>query len=580
MELQRRLPEYMVPSAMMRLESLPLSPNGKLDRKALPTPDAEPGFTAPYIAPRNETEIILAEIWAEVLRRKNIGIHENFFAMGGHSLSATLATARARAALKTDLPLRALYESPTVAGLADWIIARKSGESTYESLPTIIHDAANLHAEFPLAAIQQAYWIGRRQGFELGGTSAHIYLEFDAREVDVARLEQAIQTLVCRHDMLRAVIGPDGLQKILPSVPPYQISVLDLTNCAPSEAQLQIKKIRGEMSHYIFDPAVWPLFDIRIEQLPAGSARLHVGLDVMILDAGSIGLLTRELARLYRDPGTELVPFDISFRDYVLAEERLKSSALYQRSRDFWLRRIETLPPSPELPLLGREAPAGAQFTRHRKVIGAASWQRLQQRAVTSGLTPSSLLLAAYARVLAWWSKTPDFTLNLTTFNRLPMHPQVASLIGDFTSLTLVPVEWTTDSFQANAVALQHSLVEGLDHPYFHGIEVLRELAWRRDDRLSAAMPVVLTSTLALNTGNAKFDMPFPAELVSGITQTPQTYLDNQLSERDGELVLNWDVIEEMFPEGLIGKMFGAYVGLLERLANEEGAWSEAGRMR
>jgi amino acid adenylation domain-containing protein len=578
-ELQRRLPEYMVPSAIMRLESLPLSANGKLDRKALPTPDAEPGFTSSYTAPRNETENVLARIWAEVLHRKDIGIHENFFEMGGHSLSATLATARARATLKIDLPLRALYESPTVARLAEWIISQTRGDWAYESLPVITHDAVNHYAEFPLAAIQQAYWIGRRQGFELGGTSAHLYLEFDAREVNVNRLEQAVQMLVRRHDMLRAVIGADGLQRILPSVPPYQISVLDLTNCGAAEAQFQIEKIRGEMSHYVFDPNVWPLFDIRMEQLSGGLARLHVGIDVLILDAGSIGILTRELARLYRDPGADMVPLDISFRDYVLAEEQLKSSVLYRRSREFWLQRIESLPPSPQLPLLGRETPAGAQFTRHRGTIGADSWQKLQQRAAACGLTPSSLLLAAYARVLAWWSKSQHFTLNLTTFNRLPMHPQVSSLIGDFTSLTLVPVEWTADSFQANALAIQRSLVEGLDHSHFHGVEVLRELARRRGDRLSAAMPVVLTSTLALNTADTKFDAPFQVELVSGITQTPQTYLDNQLSEKDGELVLNWDVIEEMFPAGLMGEMFVAYGGLLERLAQEERAWSEEGGM-
>jgi len=119
--LKRSLPEYMVPSAYVVLEALPLTPNGKVDRRALPAPGGDAVIRGEYVAPRNPTEEVLAGIWSEVLKLDRVGVHDNFFELGGHSLLATRVMARIRDAFKLDLPLRALFETPSVGELADWL---------------------------------------------------------------------------------------------------------------------------------------------------------------------------------------------------------------------------------------------------------------------------------------------------------------------------------------------------------------------------------------------------------------------------------------------------------------------------
>jgi acyl carrier protein len=138
----------MIPSALVFLESLPLTPNGKVDRKALPIPDqARPELDAIYVRARNPVEEMLAEIWAEVLKVERIGIHDNFFDLGGHSLLATQVTSRLRDRLQIDLPLRTLFEKPTVEGLAVAIIEKQATEAPAEQLSGILAEIDSLTAE-------------------------------------------------------------------------------------------------------------------------------------------------------------------------------------------------------------------------------------------------------------------------------------------------------------------------------------------------------------------------------------------------------------------------------------------------
>ncbi|HAG80829.1 MAG TPA: non-ribosomal peptide synthetase, partial [Cyanobacteria bacterium UBA12227] len=160
-------------------------------------------------------------------------------------------------------------------------------------------------------------------------------------------------------------------------------------------------------------------------------------------------------------PGLEL-----SFRDYVLAEINLRNSQLYQRSKEYWLNRIPTLPPSPELPLQKNPAAiAHPRFLRRSGKLDSDTWERLKKRASLANLTPSGLLLAAFAEILTLWSKTPKFTINLTLFNRLPLHPQVNQIVGDFTSLTLLTVDNSgEDSFEVRSRRIQKQFWDDFDH--------------------------------------------------------------------------------------------------------------------
>ncbi|HSG41069.1 MAG TPA: amino acid adenylation domain-containing protein, partial [Thermoanaerobaculia bacterium] len=435
------LPEYMVPSAVVILEAFPLTPNGKVDRKALPAPERFEGETG-YVAPATPTEEALAAIWAGVLGLERVGTRDNFFEMGGHSVLATRLMFRIRETLGVELPLRTLFEAPTVARLAAAVAAHRAEEvETSAELPAIEPNAAEGHLPFPLTDVQEAYWIGRSGALELGSVSTHLYFEIDMPELDVARLNHALRRLIDRHGMLRAIVLADGRQQILPEVPPYEVTVLDLRGLGPEETERGALEARDRMSHQVLPSDRWPLFEIAATLLP-DRVRLHVSLDLLIGDAWSFRILGREVSALYLDPELDLPRLDLSFRDYVVAEVALRESRAYQRALAYWRERLATLPPAPALPLARNpgeiETP---RFVRRLGRLSRGDWARLKARATQEALTPSGVLLAAWSEVLAAWSETPDLTVNLTLFNRLPLHPQVDDIVGDFTSLTLLAVE-------------------------------------------------------------------------------------------------------------------------------------------
>jgi len=438
----------------------------------------------------------------------------------------------------------------------------------------IVPAAAERHQPFPLTDIQQAYWIGRGGELELGNVAPHFYTEVDFEALDLERLEAVLRLLIARHDMLRAVVSADGFQRILPEVPAYEVGVLDLRGERPETAAAALAETRERLSHQVLDAGRWPLFEIRASRLPDGRVRLHLSLDLLIGDAWSFQIFFRELFGLYADPGLELPRLELSFRDYVLAELSFRGSARYRRAESYWRHRLADLPGPPELPLL--KSPGAVErprFVRFSHRLEREVWQRLKQRGASAGLTPSGLLLAAFAEVLAAWSKNPRFVINLTQFNRLPLHPQVDRIMGDFSSTLLLAVEAGPGPFLERARHLQQQLWRDLEHAEVSGVRVMRRLA-AREGAMGAGMPVVFTSTL-----RQAEDRPLPPgpswELAYSISQTPQVWLDHRVTEDAGALAFNWDAVEELFPPGLLDDMFAAYRGLLDRLAAREESWEE-----
>ncbi|TKT78137.1 non-ribosomal peptide synthetase [Aquamicrobium sp. LC103] len=564
--LARDLPSHMVPTLWQRLDTLPHLPNGKVDRKALPGI----GGTGRHelVAPRNETEARLAGIWADVLGVPEIGVHDGFFNLGGHSLLAIRIIARIEAEFAISLPLKTLFERPTVARLAEAVEERNNASAA--ARPQLVPDPSSRFEPFPLTDIQQAYWLGRNGGFELGNVGSHGYREFDVDGLDLEAFEAALRKLIARHDMLRAVVDADGSQRVLEDVPPYAVAVTDLRADAERDDRLAV--IRERLSHQMFAPSRWPLFHIEAARLDDDTTRLFVGFDVLIGDAWSFKLMAREVAVLLA--GEELPPLELTFRDYVLAERALEGSESHRRAVEHWRARLETLPPSPELPLA--KAPsqiATPHFRRRSATLSAKDWAQFKERASEAGLTPTSAVLAAFSEVLARWSRKSHFTLNLTLFSREPVHPDVGSIVGDFTASLLLAADFSgRDAFVSRARRLQERLLDDLDHRSVSGVRVLRDLMQRQGRAASALMPVVFTSVL--NQAQASDGgSPLGARLVNSVSQTPQVYLDHQVAEEQGALVFNWDAIEELFPQGMLDAMFSTYERFLRSLATDAESW-------
>ncbi|WP_369201246.1 amino acid adenylation domain-containing protein [Streptomyces sp. PU-14G] len=557
----------MVPDTTAVLHELPLTRNGKTDRAAvrarlaeLAADHQEQGAPAVHEPPRTDAECLVAAAWTDVLRlpAPGPGRTDDFFALGGDSLLATRLISRLRADGAQGIALSALFAHPSLADFAETLHLGPARPPAQPPAP----DPEHRHDPFPPTDVQLAYWLGRGEDFTLGGVGCHFYREYDIPGLDVPRLEEAVNRLVARHPMLRAVFDDEGNQRVLAEVPRFTVEVTE----AAGDPDASRAALRDTWSHHVFDPGQWPLFSVAAVRDDHG-ARLAVGMDNLVLDALSILTFYSELSALYADPDAELPPVDVTFRDHVLATSTDPDELA--AAEQHWNKRLDTLPPAPRLPLAGDPAGITApRFERRTAVLDPEARRALEERARAHGVTPSAVLLTAYCEVLSLWSAERDLTVNLTLFDRREAHPHITRVLGDFTSLVLVGHEHRPDEpWLTGARRTQRELWQALDHRSLSAVQVLRRFA-RRTGQAEVTMPVVFTSALGLDAGEDEAGLF--TDQVYGITQTPQVWLDHQAVERrtpEGTVIdLHWDSVEGLFPEDVADTMFTAYTAHLHRL--------------
>ncbi|MGW0827043.1 amino acid adenylation domain-containing protein [Streptomyces sp. NPDC002845] len=495
----------------------------------------------------------------------------DFLSAGGHSLLALRLVTRLRAAFAVDLPLSAVLTAPTPRALAQLLRELVLGTTAAESpevLPPLLASPGEASEPFALTGIQQAYWAGRRDDFDLGGVDSHLYAEVDVPSLDVDRLARVWRTLIERHPMLRAVITEDGRQRILPTVAPYEIHTLDLRH-APDAAE-RLAAARTRLSHPRRDTAAWPLFTIEAALLPDGGTRLFLSFDLLIGDALSWQILYREARALYQDPGAELPPLTMTFADYVAYQHTLTSSDRYARDRAYWRGRLPELPAPAPLPVLTTPGHEGQpRFHRLQTCWTPTEFGALRAAAAAHGTTLSALLLAAFSDSLGRFTNTRAFLVNVTVYNRLPIHPQINQVVGDFTSTVLTSVDLSGVTFAERLRTLQHQLWADLDHSTYSGVDVLREL--RGTPQGAAGAPVVFTSTLDMEVPGED-PGPFPGRIVHGIGQTPQVLLDYQTYEAAGQLVINLDTLTGALPDGFVQALLDDHTAALRALIEDPAA--------
>ncbi|MET9972704.1 condensation domain-containing protein, partial [Streptomyces sp. NPDC006356] len=411
----------------------------------------------------------------------------------------------------------------------------------------------------------------------LGGVAAHFYNEFDGEGVDPQRLEQAVRALLARHAQLRAVFADDGRQHTPATAAWPGLRVHDLRELPEDEAARRLEQLRDELSHRMLRVGDGEVFDVQLSLLPGGRTRTHLNLDMLAADALSLRVLLADLATLYR--GTDpLASIGYSYRRY-LADRAASAERARDMRRDsaWWAARMPDLPGAPALPVLpGAQAAERPRVTRRHHWLPPELREALFARAHRHGVTPAMALAAAYCEVLAAWSADHRFLLNVPLFDREPLHPDVPLLVGDFTGSVLLAADLSrTASFQDRARATQERFLDDAAHASYSGVEVLRDLNRAQPGGGRVLAPVVFTS--ALNLGElfsedvrACFGRP-----VWIISQGPQVWLDAQVTELDGGLLVNWDALEQAFPDGMLDAMFAAYRTLVDRLAASDTPWNE-----
>jgi len=435
----------------------------------------------------------------------------------------------------------------------------------------IVPDRLHRHDEFPLTDLQSAYLFGRSDAFQLGGVACHGYLEFQFDTLDDVRLSVAWNQLIRRHDMLRAIVQPDGSQRVLAEVPEYFIECEDVRERGSQAEQQAVQRFRDLLSHRNSDPGEWPLVELKVT-LGVQRAILHLSVDLIVCDFQSVRLLLTELSAIYAGRPISAVP-TLSFRDCVLAQRRQKEGPRFRRDREYWMQRIETLPAAPVLPASNRTV--ATEFFRQSFALDEAAFRRFAAFAGKEGVGVSAALLTVYAEVIGRWSAQDAFTLSLTVMQRdLAAHAEMDEIVGDFSSVELLGIQLERHhTFIEQVHAVQSQLWADLDHQRFSGVEVLREIG-RQRGRDAAMFPVAFTSALA--SGSECRSNFFPGGKLSyGITQTPQVAIDCQIGPGEDGLILNWDIRVGAIPDSVARDMFLAFESRVTQLCNEGALWRQ-----
>lgn len=411
---------------------------------------------------------------------------------------------------------------------------------------------------FVLTDVQQSYLMGRSNLFDYGGVACHIYLQLNYDSLDVNRTEEIWNYLIARHEMLRTVIHEEGYQQIMESAPHFYVTDHHDT---PAE------KIMEQMGHEQFKVGSWPYFAVGVSNYENGAV-MHFSIEFIIADWTSIWMLLHQFEELYFGRISEISEPDVSFRDYVIAEKELKESAACERDRHYWLSRMDDFPMCPQIETEPYSAEKEVRFDRKFLQLSPERWENIKNFAYQYNVTPTVLVLMAYAHTLSCYSENKRFSINLTMLNRQPLHKNIGKVIGDFTSLTLLDIDLDNDDpFIENVKRTNMRLFEDMDHNLYSGVAFMREIANKKGSA-AASMPYVFTSAVGLLSSMENESVSGMLSGI-GISQTPQVFIDCQVMDGSFGMQVNWDVRRGVFKDGMIDDMFTLFSEMLQSMANQ-----------
>ncbi|HEV7924065.1 MAG TPA: amino acid adenylation domain-containing protein, partial [Verrucomicrobiae bacterium] len=426
-----KLPDYMIPVAFMVLERMPLTPNGKVDRTALPAPDGEnPNGEETFIAPRTPPEEMMAKIWRDVLGMKQVGIHDNFFGLGGDSLSAMQVISRVRDQCQMELSLSELFTTPTVAGLTAGLA--KNG---HVKPPAQIRRAERFGG-FPLSFVQQRLWF--LQQIEPESTAYHISMAIRLiGKLDVQALQKALQAIIQRHEILRTTFASaDGNpSQIIAPVGPMAWKMSDLRETPQPERDAHMQRLVREESVRAFDMARGPLLRLTLLRLGEQEHLLLVVMHHIISDGWSMGILFGELGKLYDafSTGTpvSLPALRIQYADFARWQRQTFQGDALEKDCRYWKEKLAGAPTSLALPA---DHPAGPDYGyragQQKVVLPESLMQSVLALSRREGSTPFMTMMTALVIALHQWSRQPEIVVGTVIAGR--NRREIEPLIGCF----------------------------------------------------------------------------------------------------------------------------------------------------
>ena len=434
--LRQRLPEYMIPVVWMQLEELPLTPHGKVDRRALPAPEAIREGADRFETARTPTEEIVAGIWAEVLGLERVGMEEGFFELGGHSLFATQIVSRIKAGFGIELPLREIFERPTVESLSQRIEDARREEAVLGAPPL---GRASREGPIPLSFAQQRLWFIDQlmPNNPIYNCPGGVRLE---GRLDLDALEGALNEIVRRHEALRTRIevekGAPG--QVIDEWKPQRLEVADLTGVPREEREREAGRIAREEAETGFDLCRGPL--LRVKALKFGEED-HVLLYTMshiVTDGWSMGILLKEVGALYQSyrlgEPSALEELEIQYADYAVWQRNWLRGEALERQLSYWRRQLEGAPAVLELPTDRlRQQVQSSRGGSQSLAVSAELTARIKDLSRRRDVTLFMALLAAFQTLLYRYSWQEDIVVGTGIANR-NLH-ETENLIGFFVNM-------------------------------------------------------------------------------------------------------------------------------------------------
>ncbi|UCJ09145.1 non-ribosomal peptide synthase/polyketide synthase [Chitinophaga pendula] len=427
--IRQQLPDYMVPAILIPLDRIPLSSNGKADKKALPAPTTVDGLaTREYVAPRTETEQIVAHIWQELLAVEKVGVHDNFFELGGHSLLSMRLIAAVRKRLGVELPVKALFVHTTIATLAEHVLQQKGQQAL---LPTIT--PAVRPERIPLSFSQERLWfIDQLEGSVQYHMPAALRL---SGILDKTALSFALTQIVHRHESLRTVIKEDdgrAYQTVLPNGK-WKMGVIDKPLYKKDPAALQA--LIQEITEQPFNLAKDHMLRVQLISLGKETHILVLVMHHIASDGWSVNLLVKELVALYHAYSSGhtpplLTPLPLQYADYAIWQRTYLTGAILDNKLAYWQHQLSGVTPL-ELPLdYSRPAAQSINGAMKQFRFDKSLYAGLQQLAHQTGATLYMTVLAAFKVLLYRYSRQEDICIGTPVDGR--MQQETEELIGYF----------------------------------------------------------------------------------------------------------------------------------------------------
>lgn len=560
--LQTNVPQYMVPPVIFLLDSLPLTPNGKVDRKVLPEPERHVDEET-YVAARNTTEEILTAIWTSLLGLDRVGVYDNFFELGGHSLLATQVISRIKEAFTVDLPVRELFDSPTIEALGQKL------ENYKNALPSVLPPIVPVDRdrEIPLSFAQERLWFLDQMEQQSAAYNAATAVRLIG-ELNIKALEKSLAEIVNRHEALRTTfrITDEGKPvQVLKPVVPLQLVIIDLEAAADREQKMH--KLIHEEIHSPFDMVNGPLFRSTLLRLDQQEHILVVSMHHIVSDGWSSGIFIREITSLYDafcdNRPSALPDLTIQYADFACWQRQWLTGQTLNRQLDYWKSQLEGLPPLLELPT-DRPRPSVQCFEGKAEhfVIEKELTEKLKTLGRQNGVTLFMTLLGAYAVLLFRYSRQEDIAIGSPIANR--NHKAIEPLIGFFANTLVLRMDLSANlEFNNFLRCIRQVCLDAYMHqdvPFELVVEALQPPRHLSHNPLFQAMFVfqntpqeerlelsgLTLEPVSLETRTAKFD------LLLGMT------------ESEGRLIGALEYSSALFDKGSAQRMIGHFLRILE----------------